>query len=104
MAAQENEFTLLLQDTSKMIASAKAVGLDERQLAELYGIYYNAFAGLLRAGGILYSKKMDVDGYPKLVITIGDTQYTCRDAALRDILRDDYEKLTSFPVWATSTS
>lgn len=102
------EYRDLLQTSAKMINLAKksavnGTNIDERQIAELYGIYYNAFAGTLREGA-RYSKKMDVDGYPKITITINDNQYTCRDAALRDILKDEYDDMTRYPYEDTSAS
>ena len=78
---------------------------NKQQLAELYGIYYNAFAGALREiPSILYERRMDVDGYPKYIITIDETQYACRDAALRDILKEDFEKYAGNPYEDTSRS
>lgn len=102
------EYRDLLQTSAKMInlakkSAANGTNIDERQIAELYGIYYNAFAGTLREGA-RYSKKMDVDGYPKITITINDNQYTCRDAALRDILKDEYDDMTRYPYEDTSAS
>jgi len=97
--ANEYNYAELLRDSSRMIAAVRASGtdIDERKIAELYGIYYNAFAGMLRDNSVMYMKKMDVDGYPKIVITLGDSQYSCRDAALRDILKGEYDKLTRTP-------
>ena len=61
----------LLKEVTQMIANLRKnkSEVDEKQLSELYGIYYNAFTGALR-NGVLYSKKMDTDGYPKFVIVI----------------------------------
>lgn len=103
--AQNNPYMEIIKDTAKMLCLAKEKGVNtnSRQIAELYGIYYNAFAGAIRAGA-MYSKEMDVDGYPKFVIPIGNTMYPCRDIALRDILGDEYEKLTKYPYEDTSLS
>lgn len=105
MTAQYNDYTEIIKETIKMISLVKTKGdpKDKHKIAELYGIYYNAFAGALRAG-ILYSKEMDVDGYPKYVISIGNNMYPCKDIALRNILGDDYEKITQAPYDDTSAS
>lgn len=103
--AQNNPYIEIIKDTAKMLCLAKEKGVNtnSRQIAELYGIYYNAFAGALRSG-VMYSKEMDVVGYPKFVIPVGNTMYPCRDIALRDILGDEYEKLTKYPYEDTSLS
>lgn len=105
MTAQYDEYTEIIKETIKMISLIKTKGdpNDKHKIAELYGIYYNAFAGALRAG-ILYSKEMDIDGYPKYIISIGNNMYPCKDIALRDILGDDYEKITQAPYDDTSAS
>ena len=102
--AQKNDYTEIIKDTAKLLYLAKKSGdADKNLVAQLYGIYYNAFAGALRAG-VMYSKEMDIDGYPKYVITLGNTVYPCKDSALRDILGEDYEKLTKYPYSDTSAS
>lgn len=103
--AQNNPYTDIIRDTAKMLCLAKEKGAnaDSHQIAELYGIYYNAFAGAIRSG-VMYSKEMDVDGYPKFIIPIGNTMYPCRDVALRDILGDEYENLTKYPYEDNSAS
>ena len=102
--AQKNDYTEIIKDTAKLLYLAKRSGdADKKLVAQLYGIYYNAFAGALRTG-VMYSKEMDVDGYPKYVITLGNTTYPCKDSALRDILGEDYEKLTKYPYSDTSAS
>lgn len=103
--SQNNEYIKIIKDTAKILVLAKEKGVnaDRHQIAELYGIYYNAFAGALRSG-VMYCKEMDIDGYPKIVISIGNIMYPCRDIALKDILGDEYEKLTKFPYEDKSAS
>ena len=63
--AQKNDYTEIIKDTAKLLYLAKRSGdADKNLVAQLYGIYYNAFAGALRTG-VMYSKEMDVDGDPK---------------------------------------
>lgn len=102
---QKNEYTEIIKETAQMLYLARknSASVDRNIVAELYGIYYNAFAGALRSGAI-YSKEMDMDGYPKIVISIGNTLYPCKDVALRDILGDDYDKVTQYPYQDTSFS
>lgn len=111
MVMQSNEYTEIIKETARIIAlsNAKNKGkenlsrADREQIAELYGIYYNACAGAIRSG-VMYSKEMDIDGYPKFVISIGNVMFPCRDIALRDILGEDFEKLTQYPYEDTSAS
>ena len=87
----------ILQRTTAMIRDARQdASISRQQVAELYSIYYNAFAGALR-NGALYKKTMDYDGYPKYELSVDGSSYICRDAALRDILGDKYTELTAFP-------
>lgn len=99
------DYTDLICETAKTIQKIKAskADIDPKQMAELWSIYYNAFAGALRSG-IMFSKLMDYDGYPKFQITIADKNFVCRDAAMRDILKDDYESITKFPYQDSSES
>lgn len=104
MNAQSNEYAEIVKNSAEILCLAKKSGnIDPYQMAELYGIYYNAFAGALRSG-MLYSKEMDFDGYPKIVIPIGNAMYPCKDVALRDILGEDYERLTQYPYEDSSKS
>lgn len=96
----------LLQKSAKMIQVYKQTAkdnLDSHQLAELYGMYYNAFAGALRSG-TMFSKQMDTDGYAKYIITVAGHPYVCREAPLRDILQNDFETVTQYPYDDTSAS
>lgn len=99
------DYCSLIRDTAKTISSIKKSEekVDPKQIAELYAIYYNAFAGALRSG-VMFQKYMDYDGYPKFKLIIGDESYSARDAAMRDILKDDYERITRFPYKDTSES
>ena len=97
------DYTDLIYKTAATIQGIRGANVDPKQVAELWSIYYNAFAGALRSG-VMFSKIMDTDGYPKFQITIADQKFFCRDAALRDILKDDYEKITKFPYQDTSES
>ena len=99
------DYTEIIKETAQMLYQARRSGetMDRNIVAELYGIYYNAFAGALRSG-VMYSKEIDTDGYPKIVIAIGNTMYPCKDIALRDILAEDYDKYTKYPYRDTSAS
>lgn len=101
----QKDYLDLICESAKTIQKVKASGedVDEKQVAELWSIYYNAFAGALRSG-MMFSKTMDYDGYPKYQINIGDRKFVCRDAALRDILKEDYDQITKFPYQDTSES
>ena len=105
MQTNTNKYTEILKDTAQMLylARANSANADQLLVAELYGIYYNAFAGCMRSG-IIYSKEMDRDGYPKYVISVGNNTYPCKDIALRDILAEDYERITKYPYKDTSFS
>lgn len=101
----QKDYLDLIYNTARIIQKVKMSGenVDPKQVAELWSIYYNAFAGALRAGAI-FSKSMDYDGYPKFQLTIADQKFFCRDAALRDILKEDYDQVTKFPYQDTSES
>lgn len=95
----------MMRESAKIIAQIRSSRepIDKKQMAELYSIYYNAFAGALRTGN-MFEKTMDTDGYPRFLIRAGEEKYFCKDAALRDILQDDYERVTKFPYEDTSES
>lgn len=102
---ESNEYLDMLRETAKQIAAIriKKTKIDKGQLAELYSIYYNIFAGALRSG-CMYEKAMDTDGYPKFIIHTGDEQYSCKALPLQDIFGLEYERLTKFPFKDTSES
>ena len=56
------DYTEIIKETAQMLYQARRSGetMDRNIVAELYGIYYNAFAGALRSG-VMYSKEMDTD-------------------------------------------
>lgn len=95
----------MLRESAKLIAGVRASGeeIDKKQLAELYSIYYNIYAGALRSGN-MFEKIMDTDGYTKFLIRAGEEKYYCKDTALRDILQADYERVTKFPYEDSSES
>lgn len=102
---EQQDYLDMLRETAKRIAKIriKKVPVNDTQLAELYSIYYNVFAGALRIG-CMYEKAMDTDGYPKYIIHTGDEQYSCKETPLKDILGLEYERLTKFPYKDTSES
>lgn len=81
----------MLDTTLEQIKEGKKNGIDRNKLAELYGIYYNLFAGILRAGTVMYKKEMEDDGYATIVMNINDKNYASKDSAIRDILREEYD-------------
>lgn len=102
---EQADYLDMLKSTAKEIAKVRIQKrpMNKGQLAELYSIYYNVFAGAIREG-CMYEKTMDTDGYPKFIIHTGDEQYACKDLPLKDILQIDYERLTRFPYKDTSES
>lgn len=104
-ALNSKDYLDMLRDSAKMIVVARSSKehIPDKQMAELYSIYYNVFAGALRAK-VMFEKQMDTDGYPKYLIAAANEKYYCKDAPLRDILRDDYERITKFPYVDSSES
>lgn len=73
----------------------------------LYGIFYNAFVGLLRAGA-LCSRNTGKDGMPRITVPIGTESYTCRESILRGILGKEADEIiqpyeNTFSSYAAST-
>lgn len=73
----------------------------------LYGIFYNGFVGLLRAGA-LCSRNTGKDGMPRITIPIGAEKYTCRESILRGILGEEADEIiqpyeNSFSSYAART-
>jgi hypothetical protein len=104
----ENEiYVTTLKDSSRLIREIEEVSSnsaeDKQQLAELYGIYYNAFAGVIRSG-MLFKRLMSKNGYPKVQLDIGEEVYTMHDSILKDILGNDYIKLAKYPYEDSSKS
>ena len=54
----------------------------------IYGIYYDAFAGLLRSGA-LCSRRTGKDGMPELVVPVGIQEYRCRESIIRALLGEE---------------
>lgn len=102
---EQSDYLDMLRATAKEITKVRIQKkqMNKGQLAELYSIYYNVFAGAMREG-CMYEKAMDTDGYPKYIIHTGDEQYSCKDLPLKDILQLDYERITKFPFKDTSES
>lgn len=102
---EQSDYLDLLRATATEIAKIRIqkIKINKAQLAELYSIYYNVFAGCIRTG-CMYEKTMDTDGYPKYIIHTGDEQYSCKEIPLKDILGLEYERLTKFPYKDTSES
>ncbi len=65
---------------------------DAKVIARLYGIYYNAMAGLLRSG-VLCSRVTGTDGFPEIRLVCGSKNYQCDENILRTILGDEAEFL-----------
>ena len=82
----------ILEDSRALLGETNKQS-DVNQRAELFGIYYNAFAGILRSGAVLHKKEMDVDGYARIELNIGNNKFVCKDTAMRDILGEDYINL-----------
>ncbi len=67
---------------------------DARIGADEYGIYYNALAGLLRAG-VLCSRVTGTDGFPEIRIVSGSKSYQCREDVLRTVLGEEADFIIS---------
>ena len=87
-------YTSILHDVKQVITEGSE-GMSQEQYAELFGLYYNAFAGILRTGAVLHKKEMDLDGYARIEIQIGNESYVCKDTAIRDIFQTEYNQIIS---------
>lgn len=58
----------------------------------IYGIYYDAFAGLLRSGA-LCSRRTGKDGMPELVVPVGIQEYRCRESIIRALLGEESDDI-----------
>lgn len=81
----------MIQESRNAIKNARGIK-KEKQTAELYGLFYNAFAGIIRSG-ILHRKKMGADGFPVITVNVNGKDFDCRENILRNILREEYEYL-----------
>ena len=52
-------------------------------------MYATAFCNLIRTG-TLYKRENGIDGLPKLVITLGNTEYKCSEYLVEKLLNDNY--------------
>ncbi len=86
----KNEYIDIIRMVSKELRQKDRP--NEKQYSEMYGIYYNALAGLIRSGSMC-RKEMDTDGYGKIFVMAGDKEVSCKDIAVRDILREEYEEV-----------
>ena len=82
----KNEYIDIIRMVSKELRQKDRP--NEKQYSEMYGIYYNALAGLIRSGSMC-RKEMDTDGYGKIFVMAGDKEVSCKDIAVRDILREE---------------
>lgn len=62
--------------------------LDRFDIQYVYGMYYNAFVGLLRSG-VWCSRRTGTDGLPELTIPIGAELYPCRESIVAAILGEE---------------
>lgn len=76
----------------QMIHSPEFRQLDKHDIEYMYGIYYDAFAGLLRSGA-LCSRRTGKDGMPELAIPIGADVYPCRESIIRSLLADEADEI-----------
>lgn len=84
----KDQYTKILQNSLSLINSCK----DPKDCQHLYGIYYNAFAGLVRSGALV-SRITGVDGTPDLNIQIGDDNYHCPESVIVALFGKEAEYL-----------
>lgn len=84
----KDQYTKILQNTLSLINSCKI----PEDCQHLYGIYYNAFAGLVRSGALV-SRETGIDGTPDLNIQIGDENYRCPESVVVALFGKEAEYL-----------
>jgi flagellar biosynthesis GTPase FlhF len=74
-------YTNMVQESFAAIKRSRRSEKDPVIIAGLYGIYYNAFAGLIRSG-VLCNRAMGIDGFPEIHIMIDNQIYKVRESIL----------------------
>lgn len=67
-------------------------GGEMEDLTALYGLYYCAFAGLIRSG-VLCERENGEDGFPLISVLSDGKKYFIRESVLRSIFDDEYDEL-----------
>lgn len=89
----KSEYENLIATIRKNLATAvKDNEMNLQQRAEIFGLFYNACAGLIRSGA-LHKKEMSDDGYAQMHIVYKDKEVKCKDSAIRDIFKDEYKDI-----------
>ena len=90
LAFSKKDYEDLLVMSNEALKKSKKQEKDPVVISELWGIYYNAFAGLIRSG-ILCSRQMGTDGFPEIHVIVNDRTYKVRESILVGIFREESE-------------
>ncbi len=90
----KQRYEYLVENAYNEIKASKKSSVDPKLLQGLYGVYYSALAGLLRAG-TLCTKSTSNDGLPLIKVLINAKEYACPEEALYRILGEDAPEVIS---------
>lgn len=88
LAFTKPDYAEMVKNSYKVIQSGKVK--DRKMLVSLYGMYYNAFAGLIRSG-ILCSREVGNDGMPVIVTMLDSKNYPIRESVLLALFGEEAE-------------
>lgn len=84
----KEQYTTILVNIFTLIKSCKT----QEDCQALYGIYYNAFAGLIRSGA-LFSRETGADGTPEFDTLINDVHYRAPESVVTALFGEEAEYL-----------
>lgn len=83
LAFSKQDYAALVKKSYDLLHSNEVT--EKSSLISLNGIYYTAFAGLLRSG-VLCSRSSGIDGMPVITVNLGNRDYSVRESVLKTIL------------------
>lgn len=81
LAYTVKQYNALTKNSFAMLKKAREEKTDKQTLMDIYGLYYNSFAGVVRAGK-LCRRDMGMDGCPEIVVEIDGRDYRCKESIL----------------------
>lgn len=89
---KENYESLVCSTYGFLAQNASASNIDPILRQDMYGLYYCAFAGLIRSG-VMCRRSAGDDGFPIIIAIAKGQEYSCPESVLYGIFQDEADDL-----------